>query len=87
MKDFQYVLFDLDGTLTDSMLGITRAVQYALKHYGITVEDLKELQPFVGPPLHESFQEYFHLYFISDLYLKFLCFGDGVDFMCCLLSY
>lgn len=56
----EILFFDLDGTLTDSMLGITRAVQYALKHYGITVEDLKELQPFVGPPLHESFQEYFH---------------------------
>ena len=56
----EILFFDLDGTLTDSMLGITRAVQYALKHYGITVDDLKELQPFVGPPLHESFQEYFH---------------------------
>ena len=56
----EILFFDLDGTLTDSMLGITRAVQYALKRYGITVEDLKELQPFVGPPLHESFQEYFH---------------------------
>ena len=56
----EILFFDLDGTLTDSMLGITRAVQYALKHYGIMVEDLKELQPFVGPPLHESFQEYFH---------------------------
>ena len=34
------IFFDLDGTLTDSMPGITRAVQYALKHYGIEVENL-----------------------------------------------
>ena len=34
------VFFDLDGTLTDSMPGITKGVQYALKHYGIQVDDL-----------------------------------------------
>ena len=34
------VFFDLDGTLTDSMPGITKGVQYALKHYGIRVDDL-----------------------------------------------
>ncbi len=54
------IFFDLDGTLTDSMPGITRAVQYALKHYGITVEDLDILKPFVGPPLPDSFKEYYH---------------------------
>lgn len=56
----KYIFFDLDGTLTDSKPGITRAVQYALRHYGIDEEDLEKLQPFVGPPLHESFQEYYH---------------------------
>lgn len=55
----QNLFFDLDGTLTDSMPGITRAVQYALRHYGIEAEDLNALRPFVGPPLHESFQEYY----------------------------
>lgn len=54
------IFFDLDGTLTDSMPGITRAVQYALKHYGIEVENLNVLKPFVGPPLPESFREYYH---------------------------
>ena len=48
------VFFDLDGTLTDSMPGITRGVQYALKHYGIHVDDLSVLKPFVGPPLFDS---------------------------------
>lgn len=55
----KHLFFDLDGTLTDSMPGITRAVQYALKHYGIEVDDLNLLKPFVGPPLQESFMEYY----------------------------
>ncbi|MBQ7795012.1 MAG: HAD family hydrolase [Lachnospiraceae bacterium] len=55
-----HLLFDLDGTLTDSMPGITRAVQYALRHYGIEVEDLNVLKPFVGPPLQDSFKEYYN---------------------------
>lgn len=55
----QNIFFDLDGTLTDSMPGITRAVQYALRHYGIEAEDLNKLKPFVGPPLQDSFREYY----------------------------
>lgn len=53
------LLFDLDGTLTDPMVGITKSVQYALKHYGIIEEDLKRLIPFIGPPLRESFMKYY----------------------------
>lgn len=53
--DKQYILFDLDGTLTDPMLGITKSVQYALKHFGIEVNDLKKLTSFIGPPLKDSF--------------------------------
>ncbi|MGN0298196.1 MAG: HAD family hydrolase [Lachnospiraceae bacterium] len=55
--DKQYILFDLDGTLTDPMVGITKSVQYALKHFGIEVNDLKKLTPFIGPPLKDSFME------------------------------
>lgn len=55
----KYLFFDLDGTLTDSMPGITNAVQYALKRYGIEVEDTSVLKPFVGPPLQDSFREYY----------------------------
>lgn len=54
------IFFDLDGTLTDSMPGITRAVQYALRRYGIEEENLDVLKPFVGPPLPESFREYYN---------------------------
>ncbi|MDU4660641.1 MAG: HAD hydrolase-like protein, partial [Clostridium butyricum] len=55
-NDFQYILFDLDGTLTDSGEGITKAVQYALKNFDIEVEDLNELRKFVGPPLRDSYK-------------------------------
>lgn len=55
----QYLLFDLDGTLTDPMEGITRSVQYALDHYGIHEPDQKKLCPFIGPPLKECFIKYY----------------------------
>ena len=58
---YQYILFDLDGTLTNSELGITKSVQYALKKLGIEVEDRTLLRPFIGPPLGESFQVYYGL--------------------------
>ncbi|MGN1179673.1 MAG: HAD family hydrolase [Suilimivivens sp.] len=56
---FQYCLFDLDGTLTDPREGITRSVQYALSHFGIEEPDLKKLEPFIGPPLKDSFMEFY----------------------------
>ena len=55
---FKYILFDLDGTLTDPAIGITNAVMHALKKYGITVSDRKELYQFIGPPLWDSFEKY-----------------------------
>lgn len=54
-----YVLFDLDGTLTDPKIGITTCVQYALKHFGIEEPNLDKLEPFIGPPLKESFMEFY----------------------------
>ena len=57
----QHILFDLDGTLTDPMIGITKSVRHALKHYGYEVEDLRELIPFIGPPLSESFEKFYGL--------------------------
>lgn len=56
MKD--YLLFDLDGTLTDPEEGITKAVQLALAHFGIQVEDRTRLRPFIGPPLWDQFTEW-----------------------------
>ena len=52
------ILFDLDGTLTDPKIGITRCVQYALESFGIQEKDLTKLECFIGPPLKEQFMEY-----------------------------
>ncbi len=58
---FDYILFDLDGTLTDPKLGITRSVQYALRALGIEEPSLDKLEPFIGPPLADSFREFYGL--------------------------
>ncbi len=58
MKTYDYILFDLDGTLTDPQEGIINSIQYALKRYGIAKEN-KDLIRFIGPPLHVSFREFF----------------------------
>lgn len=55
----KYLFFDLDGTLTDPEEGITKSVQYALRAFGIEVEDRKKLVPFIGPPLRDSYMEYY----------------------------
>lgn len=49
------ILFDLDGTLTDSGEGIINCVIYALEHFGLPIPSRESLRYFVGPPLHESF--------------------------------
>lgn len=55
--NFVNILFDLDGTLTDPKLGITRSVQYALSRFNIVEDDIDKLEPFIGPPLVNSFRE------------------------------
>ena len=55
---YKAILFDLDGTLTDSGEGITKSVQYALEKIGKPEPDLKKLRVFVGPPLLEQFEQY-----------------------------
>ena len=57
----EYLLFDLDGTLTDSSEGITKSVQYGLQCVGIEVTDLNDLLKFIGPPLDYSFREFYNL--------------------------
>lgn len=58
---YRYLFFDLDGTLTNPKEGITKCVQYALRHFGIEEPDLDKLEPFIGPPLVDSFMEYYGL--------------------------
>ena len=47
---YRYILFDLDGTLTDPKEGITKCGQYALQYFGIEA-DTENLVDFIGPPL------------------------------------
>ena len=54
-----YILFDLDGTLVNSKQGITKSAQYALQAFGVEVENLDDLECFIGPPLIDSFQKYY----------------------------
>ena len=61
MKKYSYLFFDLDGTLTDPKIGITTCVAYALESFGIQVTNLDTLTCFIGPPLLDSFMEYYHL--------------------------
>ena len=55
---YKAILFDLDGTLTESGEGITKCVQYALEKLGKPESDLKKLEVFIGPPLMEQFMKY-----------------------------
>lgn len=59
MGQFNYIFFDLDGTMIDSGDGITLSVQYALKKMGIIEKELSALKVFVGPPLKDSFMYYY----------------------------
>ena len=55
MSAYEYVFFDLDGTISDSAPGIVNAVVYALESMGRPVGDRQALKQFVGPPLLDSF--------------------------------
>lgn len=59
MKKYDVILFDMDGTLTDSSPGIMNSIIYALKKYNLNVENTDELRKFLGPPLHESFRDFY----------------------------
>lgn len=58
---YSLILFDLDGTLTDPKIGITKCVQYALHKLGIEEPDLDKLTHFIGPPLMKNFQQTYGL--------------------------
>lgn len=58
---YQTILFDLDGTLTDSGQGILNSVAFALEKMGIEETKPDHLRRFIGPPLYESFSQFYQL--------------------------
>lgn len=56
---YEYLFFDLDGTLTDPGIGITNSIMYSLEKFNIKVSDRSQLYKFIGPPLMESYNRYF----------------------------
>lgn len=69
MKEYDYYLFDFDGTLCDTTEGIFNSVIYSLKCFGIEENDREKLRFFVGPPLFESYKT---LYGVTDEEAKYL---------------
>lgn len=53
----QYIVFDLDGTISDPGLGITRCMNYALSVHGHNKVDENVIRRFIGPPLELTFKE------------------------------
>jgi phosphoglycolate phosphatase len=60
MDTFKVILFDLDGTLSEPKVGITKSVQYALHRMGIDEPNVDKLECFIGPPLQVSFKEHYN---------------------------
>ena len=59
MREKMYILFDLDGTISDPKVGMTKSIQYSLRTFGIEVANMDTLTPFIGPPLRESYKEFY----------------------------
>lgn len=59
MLKYKNILFDLDGTLSDSSVGIFKAVEYAFPKHNMAVPEVEKLKTFIGPPLEISFANYF----------------------------
>ena len=57
---YDYVFFDLDGTLSDSFEGVSKGIQIALKSVGIE-EDRSNMRKCMGPPIEYSFKTFWHL--------------------------
>ena len=61
LSQIEYVLFDLDGTITEPYEGITKSVAYSLEKFNIKIDDRSQLKVFIGPPLKPSYMKYFNL--------------------------
>ena len=61
MPNYTHILFDLDGTLTDSRPGISNSLQYALRQMKIDGYSEEIMDRFIGPPLQDGFRNLFGL--------------------------
>ena len=59
MRKYDYVIFDFDGTVTDTGEGILKSLQYSFEQMGDPVPDLSDLKKFIGPPIHYSFVTFY----------------------------
>lgn len=55
---YETLIFDLDGTISDPFVGISRSINYALGKCGIDVVDPEDIRPWIGPPLTEIFEHF-----------------------------
>ncbi len=58
-RDFEFILFDLDGTLTDSGPGILNCLEYALEDQRIPIPERDQMRTYLGPPLVDTFRDVF----------------------------
>ncbi len=58
---YKNIMFDLDGTVTDSGRAIISSVEYALAHFGITDQPIEKLHTFIGPSLFDSFSREYNM--------------------------
>jgi phosphoglycolate phosphatase len=56
---YKNILFDLDGTLTDPYPGMAGSLRYALGKFGIVEDSAERIRQFIGPPLYQSFIEFY----------------------------
>ncbi len=58
---YKNIMFDLDGTVTDSGRAIMSSVEYALSHFGLTDQPIEKLHTFIGPSLFDSFEREYNM--------------------------
>ena len=51
---YKYILFDLDGTIAESALGIRQSLEYMIEKIGVPMVDLSDYTKYIGPPLLDT---------------------------------
>jgi phosphoglycolate phosphatase len=71
LVNYDLILFDLDGTISDPLLGISRSINHALTYYNYEPIDLQDAAKYIGPPLDQTFQEITGLEDVTGLVAKY----------------